>query len=88
MLVALRITELTIHTWDVATATGQPRRLDQGLVACTDGFLRSWPIPRGINGPFAPEQPAPAGATDAVRLAAFAGRLVPAALGEPGHVTS
>jgi uncharacterized protein (TIGR03086 family) len=87
LLVALRITELTIHTWDVAAATGQRRHLDPGLVAFTDGVLRSRPIPRGINGPFAPEQPAPAGATDADRLAAFAGRPVPALQDEPGHVT-
>ena len=86
LLVGLRITELTVHSWDVAAATGQARDLDPELVAFTDGFLRSNPIPRGANGPFAREQPAPAGATDADRLAAFAGRPVPAREDEPGHV--
>ena len=76
LLVAMRITELTIHAWDIASATGQPRDLDSELVGFTDGFLRSRPIPRGVNGPFAAEQPAPAGAADADRLAAFAGRPV------------
>ena len=86
LLVAMRITELTIHAWDASSATGQPRDLDPGLVAFADGVLRSRPIPRGVNGPFAPEQPAPAGATDADRLAAFAGRPVPAREDEPGQV--
>ena len=72
----MRITELTIHAWDIAAATGQPRDLDPELVGFADGFLRSRPIPRDVNGPFAPEQPAPAGAGDADRLAAFAGRPV------------
>ena len=76
LLVAMRITELTIHAWDIAAATGQPRDLDPELVSFTDGFLRSKPIPRGVNGPFAPEQPAPASAGHADRLAAFAGRPV------------
>jgi uncharacterized protein (TIGR03086 family) len=76
LLVAMRITELTIHAWDIAAATGQPRDLDPELVGFADGFLRSIPIPRDVNGPFAPEQPAPAGAGDSDRLAAFAGRPV------------
>ena len=76
LLVAMRITELTIHAWDIAAATGQPRDLDPELVGFADGFLRSRPIPRDVNGPFAPEQPAPAGARDSDRLAAFAGRPV------------
>jgi hypothetical protein len=76
LLVAMRITELTIHAWDIAAATGQPRDLDPELVDFAEGFLRSRPIPRDVNGPFAPEQPAPAGAGDSDRLAAFAGRPV------------
>ena len=31
LLVAMRITELTIHAWDVAAATRQPRDLNPGL---------------------------------------------------------
>jgi uncharacterized protein (TIGR03086 family) len=76
LLVAMRITEQTVHAWDIAAATGQPRDLDPELVGFTDGFLRSRPIPRDAHGPFAPEQPAPAGAGDTDRLAAFAGRLI------------
>jgi uncharacterized protein (TIGR03086 family) len=75
-LVALRVTELTVHTWDLVAATGQLRDFDPELVGYVDSVLRSQPIPRGVNAPFAPEQPAPAGGTEADRLAAFAGRVV------------
>jgi uncharacterized protein (TIGR03086 family) len=78
LLVEMRVVELTIHTWDVVAATGRPRDLDPELVSFADSFLRSRPIPRGLGGPFAPEQPSPPGASDADRLAAFAGRVVPA----------
>jgi uncharacterized protein (TIGR03086 family) len=81
LLVEMRVVELTIHTWDVAVAIGWPRDLDPELVGFAGSVLRSRPIPREAGGPFAPEQPSPPGATDADRLAAFAGRIVPA----PGH---
>jgi uncharacterized protein (TIGR03086 family) len=81
LLVGMRVVELTIHTWDVAAAIGRPRDLDPELVGFAGSVLRSRPIPRGVGGPFAPERPCPPGAADADRLAAFAGRIVPA----PGH---
>jgi len=84
LLVDMRVVELTIHTWDLAAATGQPRDLDPDLVGFADGMLRSRPIPRGAGSPFAPEQPAPAGAGQADRLAAFAGRVVRTAEQEAG----
>ena len=84
LLVELRVVELTVHTWDVAAAIGRPRDLDPELVAFVAGVLRSRPIPRGVNGPFAAEQPSPPGAADADRLAAFAGRVVPAPEHEAG----
>jgi uncharacterized protein (TIGR03086 family) len=76
LLVALRITELTVHTWDLMAATRQPGDFDPELVGFVDTLLRSQPIPRGVNAPFALEQPPPQGATDADRLAAFTGRVV------------
>jgi uncharacterized protein (TIGR03086 family) len=79
-LVTMRTCELTMHTWDLAAATGQPRDLDPGLVAFTDQAFRARPIPRGGQSPFGPEQPAPDGATAPDRLAAYFGRAVP-----PGH---
>jgi uncharacterized protein (TIGR03086 family) len=78
LLVALRVTELTVHTWDLMAAAQQARRIDAELVGFVDALLRSQPIPRGANAPFAPERPPPAQATDADRLAAFTGRVVSA----------
>jgi uncharacterized protein (TIGR03086 family) len=85
LLVEMRVVELTIHTWDVAAVTGRARDLDPELVGFADRVLRSRPIPRGVGGPFAPEQLSAPGATDADRLAAFAGRVVPGSEHAPGY---
>lgn len=78
MLAGLRVCELTVHGWDLAAATGQPRDLDPAVVEFASGVFRGRPLPRGGPAPFAAEQQAPAGAPAADRLAAFAGRQVPA----------
>ena len=78
VLVSMRTCEMTVHTWDLAAATGQPRDLDPDLITFTDASLRARPIPRGGQSPFGAEQPAPDGATAADRLAAFFGRTIPA----------
>jgi uncharacterized protein (TIGR03086 family) len=78
VVVALRICELAVHSWDLAAATGQPRDLDPDVVGFADGFFRNGPVPRGESGPFGPEQPVGPDAPPADRLAAFAGRPVPA----------
>jgi uncharacterized protein (TIGR03086 family) len=78
-LVTVRTCDLTIHTWDLAAATGQPRDLDPGLVAFADQAFRAAPVPRGGPSPFGPEQPAPDGATPADQMAAYFGRKVPGA---------
>jgi len=77
-LAMLRTAELTVHAWDLAAATGQPRDFDPGVVAAAEQMLRSRPLTRGRSAPFGHEQPAPAGASAADRLAAYAGRAVPA----------
>jgi uncharacterized protein (TIGR03086 family) len=77
-LVAIRITDLTTHCWDLAVATRQPRDLDPALVAFATTMLRARPLPRGEDAPFGAEQPAPQDASAADQLAAFAGRAVPA----------
>lgn len=77
LLVTIRAGDLTIHTWDLAAATGQPRDLDPDLVAVIDTAVRALPVPRGEQGPFGTEQPVPQGATAADRLAAYLGREVP-----------
>jgi len=77
MLVSMRTCEMSIHTWDLAAATGQPRDLDPDLVAFAESMFRARPIPRGGQSPFGPEQPVPDGAPAPDRLAAYAGRAVP-----------
>jgi uncharacterized protein (TIGR03086 family) len=77
MLVSMRTCELSIHSWDLAAATGQPRDLDPDLVAFAESMFRARPLPRGGPSPFGPEQPVPDGATAADRLAAYVGRTVP-----------
>jgi uncharacterized protein (TIGR03086 family) len=76
-LAAMRTCELTIHTWDLAAATGQPRDLDPGLVTFATQVFQARSIPRGGDGPFAAEQPSPEGAGAADQLAAYLGRAVP-----------
>ena len=74
----LATTDAFVHAWDIAKATGQSTDLDPALaeqllagskIAIQDAF-------RGPDGkaPFGPEQQAPAGATNADKLAAFLGR--------------
>ncbi len=77
-LVGLRVTELTIHAWDLAAATGQSRIFDPELVRFAGAIMHAQPIPRSSGGPFGPEQVVPGLATDADLLAAYAGRAVPA----------
>src|SRR5262249_48454444 len=79
MLIEMRCNEFTVHSWDVARATGQSTDLDPQLAEHSLASLRSSPVlarARGEGGPFGPEQPAPDGATAADRLAAFLGRRV------------
>jgi hypothetical protein len=54
------------------------RDLDPAVVEFASAVLHGMPVPRGGPAPFAAEQQAPEGAPAADRLAAFAGRQVPA----------
>jgi uncharacterized protein (TIGR03086 family) len=75
LLVAMRVVEMTVHSWDIAKATGQSTDLDAELAeTCLDSLRAA--MRNGRGGPFGAERPAPQGATAADRLAAFAGRAV------------
>jgi uncharacterized protein (TIGR03086 family) len=76
-LVDMRRNELTVHAWDIAKATGQSTDLDPEVVAaCTASYTASLRQKNRNATPFGEVQPAPPGATDADRLAAFLGRTV------------
>lgn len=73
----LRLTELLVHGWDLARATGQAVAFPGELVAQELAFSREalGQIPAGRS-PFAPPQPVPAGAPVIDQLAALLGRDV------------
>ena len=77
LLVRMRLSELVVHAWDIAKATGQSTDFEPATVAAArSGYEQAPVLPRGEGKPFREEKPAPAGATDADRLAAFLGRTV------------
>jgi uncharacterized protein (TIGR03086 family) len=77
LLVQMRLSELVVHGWDIAKATGQPTDLDPELVAAARrGYEHAPVLPRGDGKPFRDARPEPTDATDADRLAAFLGRQV------------
>lgn len=78
-LVDMYLAELAAHTWDLAAATGQTARLDPALAGPALEAARAMLKPEyrdmmGKGNPFGAEVPAPAGATDWERFAAFMGR--------------
>jgi uncharacterized protein (TIGR03086 family) len=78
VMLHLRITELLVHGWDVARATGQPARLPDDLAEEELAFSRgrSAPdVPR-TGHPFGPAQAVADDAPAIVRLAAYLGRPV------------
>lgn len=76
-LIDMRSTELTVHAWDVARATGQPTdflpELCERLAAIARADIEG--LDRAAS-PFGAEQGPPPGASAADRLAAFFGRSV------------
>jgi uncharacterized protein (TIGR03086 family) len=75
-LVEMRTTEMLVHGWDLAKATGQSTDLDPELADSRIESFRMMRASRRGQGMFNDEQPAPADATAADRLAAAAGRVV------------
>ena len=78
-LMGLAVLDTFQHAWDLAKATGQDTDLDARLAESLMGLAveHMAQAPRGDEpAPYGPEQPAPAGAPPADRLAAFLGRVV------------
>lgn len=68
------VTELAVHTWDLARAIGWQHPLDEEVAKCGLGFMSSQLTPERRGDAFADEVEAPADASYVDRLAAFAGR--------------
>lgn len=67
--------DLIMHSWDLATATGQKYSPPDELVAAADAFARQAIAPEWRDGDtFAAEVEPPASATPLERLVAFSGR--------------
>jgi uncharacterized protein (TIGR03086 family) len=66
--------ELAVHTWDLARATGQSRRLDPEVAERGYAFMSAGLTPENRGKAFAAEVEAPDDADPYDRLAAFAGR--------------
>ena len=76
--VGLRASDVFMHAWDLAKATGQSSDLDPELAAeaLAAAKMRIQPAMRGAGRPFQAEQPCPDGRPVADQLAAFLGRVV------------
>jgi uncharacterized protein (TIGR03086 family) len=75
-LASMRASEMLLHGWDLARATGQPTDLAPEVAEhCLEDFRRLRAANQG-NTMFAPPQPIPDNAPAADRLAAYAGRTV------------
>ena len=72
------VLELTTHTWDLASATGQRAALEEDLAEASLTFARGMlpPEPRGGLIPFEAVVPVPEDAPAYDRLAGFLGRSV------------
>ncbi|MBW8484539.1 TIGR03086 family metal-binding protein [Actinomadura parmotrematis] len=73
---ALRITDLLAHGWDLARATGRPAGLPDDLAERSLAFVRERLDGRPRGDAFGPERPAPGDAPAIDRLAAYLGRDV------------
>jgi uncharacterized protein (TIGR03086 family) len=72
-----QLAELAVHTWDLATATGQPSAaLDPEVARTGLGFMRANLTTENRGQAFRPAQPAQDDAGPYEEIAAFAGRRV------------
>lgn len=78
VVIGMRTTDLLVHAWDLARATGQPTDIDPELAeeAWTAAQTRVTDDLRGPGRPFGPAQPCGESRPMSDRLAAFLGRDV------------
>ncbi|MET0703682.1 MAG: TIGR03086 family metal-binding protein [Mycobacterium sp.] len=74
---ALRVADLLIHGWDIATATGQLAQLPDDVTEEALAFARRRAGALRRSGQFAPAQPVDEHAPALLRLVALSGRPVP-----------
>ncbi len=74
VVAGINLLDTATHTWDLATATGQPAELPEPVATAALEASEQIVSPEIRTGRFGPEQPVPAGASPTARLVAFLGR--------------
>ena len=74
VLAGINLLDTATHTWDIATATGQPAKLPDGVAEAALEASRATISPEIRPGRFGPELPAPTAAGPTEQLVAFLGR--------------
>jgi len=74
VLAGINLLDTATHTWDLATATGQPTALPDDVAVAALDASRTTITPEIRPGRFGPEVAAPANASQTDRLVAFLGR--------------
>jgi len=74
VLAGINLLDTATHTWDIATATGQPAQLPNDVAEKALEVSRATISPEIRSGRFGPELPAPSGAGPTEQLVAFLGR--------------
>ena len=70
----IALTEMVMHGWDLARATGQRMSSDEGMAETMLTAAKANIRPEARQSAFGPEQPAPSEAPPLDQLAAFLGR--------------
>jgi uncharacterized protein (TIGR03086 family) len=74
VVAGINLLDTATHTWDIATATGQPAQLPDDVATAALEVSRATISPEIRAGRFGPELPAPGGAGPTEQLVAFLGR--------------
>jgi uncharacterized protein (TIGR03086 family) len=74
VLAGIDLLDTATHTWDLATATGQPTQLPTGVAEAALEASRATITPEIRPGRFAPQLSAPPDAGPTEQLVAFLGR--------------